>query len=180
MIHHVKQKLRLNLNANAVDAIVHFNVKATAERAGRLAELALSQDTPARWGQSRLSLPESFLPGSLFTPASAIFHPGRVLSLPGCFFPLQVSLSARHLPPIITSTRGRGASTGPLLSFSGCSRSPSTQYDCVSSMIVWAESEQSAVGWLRLATTPRHHIGSSCLSGSLHFRGNAQTASDWL
>lgn len=54
MIHHVKQKLWLNLNANVVDAIVHFNVKATAVRLCRLVELALLRDKQARWGRGRL------------------------------------------------------------------------------------------------------------------------------
>lgn len=98
MIHHVKQKPWLNLNANAVDASVHSNVTPTTARLGRRFQLMFS-------------ILQNFLPGSLFTPVSTIIHLRR---LPGCYFPHQV-VWARHLPPIITSLCRVTASTCPLL-----------------------------------------------------------------
>lgn len=83
MIHHVKQKLRLNLNANVVDAIVHFNVKATAVRLCRLL-----RDKQACWGRGRLLCRRAscqvhfshlFLPS--FTSDTS-FHSPRQVSLP--------------------------------------------------------------------------------------------------
>lgn len=96
MIHHVKQKLRLNLNANVVDAIVHLNVKATAvqQTFARQAGMLGPRPTPPS---------ESFLPGPLLTPVSAILHLGHVLSLPGCF--PSPGLSVSRLATCLQSSR---------------------------------------------------------------------------
>lgn len=127
MIHHVKQKLRLNLNTNVVDAIVHLNVKATAvqQTFARQAGTLGPRPTPPS---------ESFLPGPLLTPVSAILHLGHVLSLPGCFsLARSLCLSARHLPPIITSLEEPRLvlCSGLRRQIQRCSRCPSARYDCL-------------------------------------------------
>lgn len=89
MIHHVKQKLWLNLNANAVDASVHSNVKATLAPLSRHSDLSFSE----------ASMSQNFLP--LVTPVSAVLRLRRCLA--AASLTRWVSLGARHLPPIITS-----------------------------------------------------------------------------
>lgn len=138
MIHHVKQKLWLNLNANVVDAIVHFNVKATAVRLCRLVELALLRDKQARWGRGRLLCRRAscqvhfshlFLPS--FTSDTS-FHCLAAFPSPG------VSLSLSRLATCLQLSRHCAAEEPQLVRCSGllrqiqrCSRSPSAQYDCL-------------------------------------------------
>lgn len=95
MIHHVKQKLWLNLNANVVDAIVHFNVKPTAVRLCRLL-----RDKQARWGRGRLLCRRASCQvhfSRLFLPSFTLdtsFHCLAAFPSPG----LSVSLSLGSPP----------------------------------------------------------------------------------
>lgn len=76
MIHHVKQKMWLNLNANAVAASVHSNVNPTM--ANDPARVFVRQ---ACWAIAELP--------SRFTVHTCFCHPSPQTP-PGCYFPHQV------------------------------------------------------------------------------------------